>query len=158
MDRIPITKEGYQKIKAELERLKSVERRAVVEAIKEARGHGDLSENAEYDAAKERQGMIEAKIAEIESKMGKFEIIDTDNLSTDKVVFGVYVEIENVENNEIKKYRIVGPDESDISKGYISVFSPIARALIGKKVGDEVVVNAPGGEIEYEIINITKDA
>lgn len=158
MDKIPITKEGYQKIKAELERLKSVERRAVVEAIKEARGHGDLSENAEYDAAKERQGMIEAKIAEIESKMGKFEVIDTDNLTTDKVVFGVYVEIENVENNEIKKYRIVGPDESDISKGYISVFSPIARALIGKKVGDEVVVNAPGGEIEYEIINITKDA
>lgn len=158
MDKIPITKEGYQKIKAELERLKSVERRAVVEAIKEARGHGDLSENAEYDAAKERQGMIEAKIAEIESKMGKFEVIDTDNLTTEKVVFGVYVEIENVENNEIKKYRIVGPDESDISKGFISVFSPIARALIGKKVGDEVVVNAPGGEIEYEIINITKDA
>lgn len=158
MDRIPITKEGYQKIKAELERLKSVERRAVVEAIKEARGHGDLSENAEYDAAKERQGMIEAKIAELESKMGKFEIIETDNLTTDKVVFGVYVEIENVENNEIKKYRIVGPDESDISRGFISVFSPIARALIGKKVGDEVVVNAPGGEIEYEIINITKDA
>ncbi|UOD34334.1 transcription elongation factor GreA [Deferribacteraceae bacterium V6Fe1] len=158
MDRIPITKEGYQKIKTELERLKSVERRAVVEAIKEARGHGDLSENAEYDAAKERQGMIEAKIAELESKMGKFEIIDTDNLTTDKVVFGVYVEIENVESDEIKKYRIVGPDESDISRGYISVFSPIARALIGKKVGDEVVVNAPGGEIEYEIINITKDA
>ncbi|MBZ4671931.1 transcription elongation factor GreA [Deferribacterales bacterium Es71-Z0220] len=158
MDRIPITKEGYQKIKSELERLKTVERRAVVEAIKEARGHGDLSENAEYDAAKERQGMIEAKIAELESKMGKFEIIDTDNLTTDKVVFGVYVEIENVESDEIKKYRIVGPDESDISRGYISVFSPIARALIGKKVGDEVVVNAPGGEIEYEIINITKDA
>lgn len=158
MDRIPITKEGYQKIKAELERLKSVERRAVVEAIKEARGHGDLSENAEYDAAKERQGMIEAKIAELESKMSKFEIIETDNLTTDKVVFGVYVEIENIENDEIKKYRIVGPDESDISKGYISVFSPIARALIGKKVGDEVVVNAPGGEIEYEIVNITKDA
>jgi len=158
MDRIPITKEGYQKIKAELERLKNVERRAVVEAIKEARGHGDLSENAEYDAAKERQGMIEAKIAELESKMGKFETIETDNLTTDKVVFGVYVEIENIENNEIKKYRIVGPDESDISRGYISVFSPISRALIGKKVGDEVVVNAPGGEIEYEIINITKDA
>lgn len=158
MDRIPITKEGYQKIKSELERLKTVERRAVVEAIKEARGHGDLSENAEYDAAKERQGMIEAKIAELESKMGKFEIIDTDNLTTDKVVFGVYVEIENVESDEIKKYRIVGPDESDISRGYISVISPIARALIGKKVGDEVVVNAPGGEIEYEIINITKDA
>jgi transcription elongation factor GreA len=155
MDRIPITKEGLEMIKTELERLKTIERRAVVEAIKEARGHGDLSENAEYDAAKERQGMVEAKIAELESKLGKFEVIDTSNVKTDKVVFGVYVEIENVENEEIKKYRIVGPDESDLSKGYISVFSPVARALIGKKVGDIAVVNAPKGEIEYEIIKIS---
>jgi len=157
MDRIPITKEGFEKIKAELERLKTIERRAVVEAIKEARGHGDLSENAEYDAAKERQGMVEAKIAELEGKIGKFEVIDTSNVKTDKVVFGVYVEIENVESEEVKKYRIVGPDESDLSKGYISVFSPVARALIGKKVGDIAVVNAPKGEIEYEIINIFAD-
>jgi len=157
MDRIPITKEGFEKIKAELERLKTIERRAVVEAIKEARGHGDLSENAEYDAAKERQGMVEAKIAELEGKIGKFEVIDTSNVKADKVVFGVYVEIENVESEEVKKYRIVGPDESDLSKGYISVFSPVARALIGKKVGDIAVVNAPKGEIEYEIINIFAD-
>jgi len=157
MDRIPITKEGFEKIKAELERLRTIERRAVVEAIKEARGHGDLSENAEYDAAKERQGMVEAKIAELEGKIGKFDVIDTSNVKTDKVVFGVYVEIENIESEEVKKYRIVGPDEIDLSKGYISVFSPVARALIGKKVGDIAVVNAPKGEIEYEIINIFAD-
>ncbi|AEI14700.1 MULTISPECIES: transcription elongation factor GreA [Flexistipes] len=154
MDRIPITKEGFQKIKEELERLKTKERKDVVEAIKEARAHGDLSENAEYDAAKDRQGMLEAKIAELESKMSKFEVIDTKNLKGDKVVFGATVKIENVETDEIKEYRIVGPDESDISKGDISVLSPLARALVGKKVGDETVVNAPGGEIEYEIVEI----
>jgi len=154
MDRIPITKEGFQKIKEELERLKTKERKDVVEAIKEARAHGDLSENAEYDAAKDRQGMVEAKIAELESKMSKFEIIDTKNLKGDKVVFGATVKIENVETDEIKKYRIVGPDESDISRGDISVLSPLARALVGKKVGYETVVNAPGGEIEYEIVEI----
>ncbi|TYB33496.1 MAG: transcription elongation factor GreA [Flexistipes sinusarabici] len=154
MDRIPITKEGFQKIKEELDRLKTKERKDVVEAIKEARAHGDLSENAEYDAAKDRQGMLEAKIAELESKMSKFEVIDTKNLKGDKVVFGATVKIENVETDEIKEYRIVGPDESDISKGDISVLSPLARALVGKKVGDETVVNAPGGEIEYEIVEI----
>ncbi|HCW93954.1 MAG TPA: transcription elongation factor GreA, partial [Flexistipes sinusarabici] len=135
-------------------RLKTKERKDVVEAIKEARAHGDLSENAEYDAAKDRQGMLEAKIAELESKMSKFEVIDTKNLKGDKVVFGATVKIENVETDEIKEYRIVGPDESDISKGDISVLSPLARALVGKKVGDETVVNAPGGEIEYEIVEI----
>jgi len=155
MDRIPITKEGFQKIKEELDRLKTKERKDVVEAIKEARAHGDLSENAEYDAAKDRQGMLEAKIAELESKMSKFEVIDTKNLKGDKVVFGATVKIENVETDEIKEYRIVGPDESDISKGDISVLSPLARALVGKKVGDETVVNAPGGEIEYEIVEIS---
>jgi transcription elongation factor GreA len=155
MDRIPITKEGFEKIKAELEKLKSVDRKEIIEAIKEARGHGDLSENAEYDSAKERQGMIEGRIAELESKMGKFEVIDTSNLSGDKVVFGATVEIENIDTDEVKKYKIVGPDEADISKGLISVLSPVARALIGKQVGDEVVVNAPGGELEYEIIKIS---
>jgi transcription elongation factor GreA len=155
MERIPITKEGFEKIKMELERLKSVDRKEVIEAIKEARGHGDLSENAEYDSAKERQGMIEGRIAELESKMGKFEVIDTSSLKGDKVIFGATVEIENIDTEEIKKYRIVGPDEADISKGLVSVLSPVARALIGKKIGDEAIVNAPGGEIEYEIVNIT---
>lgn len=154
MDRIPITQEGYQNIKEELDRLKTKERKDVVEAIKEARAHGDLSENAEYDAAKDRQGMLEAKIAELESKMSKFEVIDTKNLKGDKVVFGATVKIENIDTEEIKEYRIVGPDESDISRGDVSVLSPLARALVGKKVGDEAVVNAPGGEIEYEIVEI----
>lgn len=155
MDRIPITPEGYEKLKKELERLKTVERKEVIEAIKEARAHGDLSENAEYDAAKERQGLIEAKIAELESKIGRFEVIDSSNFSGDKVVFGVYVEIENVENGEKRRYRIVGPDEADISKGYISVVSPIAKALMGKSIGDTVIVRAPGGDKEYEILDIS---
>ncbi|MCX8084159.1 MAG: transcription elongation factor GreA [Calditerrivibrio sp.] len=155
MDRIPITPEGFEKIKKELERLKTVERKEVIEAIKEARAHGDLSENAEYDAAKERQGLIEAKIAELESKIGRFEVIDPSNFSGDKVVFGAYVEIENIETGETKRYRIVGPDEADISKGYISVLSPIAKALMGKSVGDTVLVKAPGGDKEYEILDIS---
>lgn len=154
MDRIPITKEGLQMIKQELEKLKTKDRKEVVEAIKEARAHGDLSENAEYDAAKERQGMLEAKINELESKMSKFDVIDIKSIKSDKVVFGATVKIENIETDEVKTYRIVGPDEADISKGDISVVSPLARALIGKKVGDETVVNAPGGETEYEIIGI----
>lgn len=154
MERIPITKEGFENIKILLEKMKRVDRKEVVEAIKEARSHGDLSENAEYDAAKERQGMIEAKIAEIEGKMGKFDVIDTANIKTDRVVFGVTVELENIESEEIKTFKIVGPDEADIKKGTISILSPVARALIGKRVGDEVTVHAPGGEIEYEVKKI----
>lgn len=154
MERIPITKEGFENIKILLEKMKRVDRKEVVEAIKEARSHGDLSENAEYDAAKERQGMIEAKIAEIEGKMGKFDVIDTANIKTDRVVFGVTVELENIESEEIKTFKIVGPDEADIKRGTISILSPVARALIGKRVGDEVTVHAPGGEIEYEVKKI----
>lgn len=154
MDRIPITKEGYEKLKKELERLKVVERKEVIEAIKEARAHGDLSENAEYDAAKERQGLIEGKIAELESKMSRFDVIDPSQIKGDKVSFGVYVEIENVDTGETKRYRIVGPDEADISKNYISVLSPIAKALMGKKVGDTAIVRAPAGDKEYEILDI----
>jgi len=155
MDRIPITVEGHKAVKAELERLKTVERKEVVEAIAEARGHGDLSENAEYDAAKERQGMIEARINELESKMGRFDVIDTTNLKSDKVIFGATVVIENLDTEERKTYKIVGPDEADISKGTISIMSPIARALINKRVEDDAVVQAPGGDVEYEIINIS---
>ena len=155
MDRIPITTEGFATVKKELEKLKTVDRKEVVAAIEEARSHGDLSENAEYDAAKERQGMIEARIAELEGKMGRFQVIDTTALSGDKVVFGATVIIENVETEEKKKYKIVGPDEANISKGTISVMSPLSRALINKKKGDDVVVQAPGGDIEYEIIDVT---
>lgn len=154
MDRIPITTEGYATLKKELERLKSVDRKEIVLAIEEARSHGDLSENAEYDAAKERQGMIEARIAELESKMGRFQVIDTSSLSGEKIVFGATVVIENVETSEKKKYKIVGPDEANISKGTVSIMSPLARALVNKKAGDDVIVQAPGGDIEYEIIEV----
>lgn len=155
MERIPITKEGFDKLRDELKRLKTVERRDVIEAIKDARSHGDLSENAEYDAAKEKQGFIEARIAELESKLSKMEIIDISSIKSEKVTFGAKVEIENLDSGDIKTYKIVGPDESDIKNNLISVLSPIARALIGKKVGDDAVVNTPSGEVEYEIINIS---
>jgi transcription elongation factor GreA len=155
MERIPITKEGFDRLRDELKRLKTVERRDVIEAIKDARSHGDLSENAEYDAAKEKQGFIEARIAELESKLSKMEIIDISSIKSEKVTFGAKVEIENLDSGDIKTYKIVGPDESDIKNNLISVLSPIARALIGKKVGDDAVVNTPSGEVEYEIINIS---
>ena len=154
MDRIPITTEGYAKLKKELEKLKTVDRKEIVAAIEEARSHGDLSENAEYDAAKERQGMIEARIGELEGKMGRFQVIDTTSLSGDKIVFGATVVIENLETEEHKTYKIVGPDEANISNGTISIMSPLSRALINKKVGDEVLVIAPGGEIEYEVLEV----
>jgi len=154
MARIPITTEGYTRLKKELERLKTVERKEVVAAIAEARSHGDLSENAEYDAAKERQGMIEARIGELEGKIGRFQVIDTSTISSDKVVFGATVVIENIETEEQKTYKIVGPDEANISNGTISIMSPLARALVNKKVGDEALVVAPGGEREYEILEV----
>lgn len=154
MERIPITKEGLQKLKKELEKLRTIDRKEAVEAISEARSHGDLSENAEYDAAKERQGLIEARIAELESKIGRFDVIDISSLSSNKVIFGATVTIQNIETDERKTYKIVGPDEADISSGTISILSPLARALVNKKVGDETIVLAPGGEIEYEVISI----
>lgn len=154
MERIPITKEGFDKLREELKRLKTVDRRDVIEAIKEARAHGDLSENAEYDIAKEKQGFVEARIAELESKLSKLEIIDIANIKSEKVTFGAKVEIENLDSGEIRVYKIVGPDESDIKNNMISVLSPIARALIGKKVGDVAVVVTPAGEVEYEVIKI----
>jgi transcription elongation factor GreA len=155
MERIPITKEGFNRLRDELKRLKTVERKDVIEAIKDARSHGDLSENAEYDAAKEKQGFIEARIAELESKLSKMEIIDISTIKSERVTFGAKVEIENLDSGDIRIYKIVGPDESDIKNNMISVLSPIARALIGKKIGDEAVVVTPSGEVEYEIINIS---
>jgi transcription elongation factor GreA len=155
MDNIPITPAGFARLKAELEKLRTVDRREIIEAIQEARSHGDLSENAEYDSAKERQGLIEARIAELESKLPRFDVIDTSAMSTDKVMFGVTVELENIDNGDKKIYTIVGPDEADISAGKVSILSPLSRAIIGKKAGDEVVVQAPGGDIEYEIIKVS---
>lgn len=154
MERIPITLQGYNNLKEELDRLRNVDSREVILAIQEARGHGDLSENAEYDAAKERQGMIEARISELESKMSLFDVIDISQMSGDKAVFGATVTLENLDTDERKEYMIVGSDEADISKGKISVLSPLARAVIGKKAGDEIVVQAPGGEVEYEILKV----
>lgn len=154
MERIPITLEGFTRLKTELERLKTVESPAVIEAIQEARGHGDLSENAEYDAAKERQGFIEARISELDSKMSRFDVIDISKMTGEKITFGATVTLENVETGEKKIYTIVGPDESDISQGKVSILSPLARAILGKKAGDDALVQAPGGEIEYEIIKV----
>ena len=154
MSRIPITKAGYEKLKAELDKLRNVDRNEVILAIQEARGHGDLSENAEYDAAKERQGMIEARINELEYKMSLFEIMDISKMAGDKVAFGATVTIENMDTEERKVYTIVGSDEADIFSGKISIMSPLAKAMLGKEVGDDFIVQAPKGDTEYEIIKI----
>ena len=154
MKRIPITKEGYEALKKESERLKYVERPSVIRSIEEARAHGDLSENAEYDAAKERQGFVEGRIAELEHKIAYADVIDPKTVSTESVVFGCTVVLENLETEEEVRYQVVGADESDVAKGRISVVSPLGRAMIGKKVGDEVVIQAPGGKREFEVIDI----
>jgi transcription elongation factor GreA len=146
---------GAQKLKEELHRLKTVERPAVIAAIAEARSHGDLSENAEYDAARERQAFIEGRIMELEGKLANAQIIDPKTLDADgRVVFGATVDLEATESGEQVTYQIVGEDEADVREGKISVTSPIARALIGKYAGDVVVVQAPGGAREYEILDV----
>lgn len=152
-DKVPMLQEGYDRLEAELKNLKSVERQAVVQAIEEARAHGDLSENAEYHAAKEKQGHIEGRIQELEGKLSRAQVIDPTTLSGDKVVFGATVTMLDENDDEIV-YQIVGGDEGDVKIGRISYQSPIARALIGRKVEDEVEVKAPGGERYYEITKI----
>ena len=154
MERIPMTRNGYQALKKELEHLKSVERPKVIRAIEEARSHGDLSENAEYDAAKERQAFIEGRVSELGFKLGNAEIIDTDNLPKDRAVFACTVVLENVDTGQDVEYQLVGPEESDIEKGRISVTSPLGKAIIGKKPGEEIVLNAPGGKRVYELVEI----
>jgi len=154
LERIPFTKKGYEVLKEEVRRLKSVERPKAIKAIAEARAHGDLSENAEYDAAKDRQGFVEAKIRELEHKVACADVIDPKTVNTESVVFGCTVVLENLDTEDNVEYQLVGPDESDIGNGRISVSSPLGRAMIGKKVGDEVVVQAPGGKRQYEVINI----
>ncbi|MCM3021648.1 transcription elongation factor GreA [Priestia megaterium] len=151
-----MTKRGAEQLRDELQRLKSVERPAVINAIAEARAQGDLSENAEYDAAKEKQGFIEGRIAELESKLSAAQIIDPTVLDADgRVVFAATVELEDLESGDTVKYQIVGDDEADIDHGLISVSSPIARALIGKSEGDVAAVQAPSGVREYEIISVS---
>ena len=155
MATIPLTVRGAGLLKEELQRLKAIERPAVIQAIAEARAQGDLSENAEYEAARERQGFIEGRIAELESKLANAQIIDPTELETDgRIVFGATVEIEDIESGEVSVYQIVGDDEADIKSGKISVSSPIARALIGKHVDDEAEVQAPGGVRQYQILSV----
>jgi len=154
VERVPITKEGYEVLKKELENLKTVERPQNIKAIEEARAHGDLSENAEYSAAKDRQSFLEGRIGELGYKIANADIIDPANIPKDRVVFGSSVLLENVDTDEEVRYQLVGPDESDIEKGRISVSSPLGKAMIGKVPGDEVVLNAPGGKRCYELVEI----
>ncbi|MCI5071901.1 transcription elongation factor GreA [bacterium] len=156
MDRVPMTEEGKRNLQEELNQLKNVERPKISADIEEARGHGDLKENAEYHAAKEKQGMVEARIRFLEDQFARAEVIDVNSLSTDKVVFGLTVTLYDAEQDKEMKYRIVGDVESNLEKGDISINSPIARALIGKQEGDIALVRAPGGERELEIVSIDK--
>lgn len=154
MKKIPMTVEGHEQLKEELEHLKKVERPKVVEAIEVARGHGDLSENAEYDAAKEKQGFIEGRISELEGKIANARIIDPQDLSGDRVKFGATVTIFDFDDDAEKTYQIVGDDEADIKEDKISYSSPIAQALIGQREETEVTIDTPGGEKLVEIVSV----
>ncbi|MEM6626261.1 MAG: transcription elongation factor GreA [Pseudomonadota bacterium] len=154
MQRIPMTAEGFQALEAELKILKVEERPAVIQAIAEAREHGDLSENAEYHAAKERQSFIEGRVAELEDKLARADVIDTTKLSGETVKFGATVKVVDEDTEEEGVYKIVGDDEADVASGKISISSPIARALIGKEEGDVAEVSAPGGAKSFEIMSV----
>ncbi|MEM7748390.1 MAG: transcription elongation factor GreA [Pseudomonadota bacterium] len=154
MERVPMTVEGHAALEAELHRLKSEERPRIIQAIAEARAHGDLSENAEYHSAKEAQGMNEAKVAELEDKLGRADIVDPSTLSGDSVKFGATVKLVDEDTEEEVTYKIVGEMEADVKAGKVSVTSPIARALIGKSAGDSVEVNTPKGGRSYEILKL----
>ena len=155
MATIPLTRRGAEKLREELNRLKSVERHAAIQAIAEARSHGDISENAEYEAAKDKQGFIEGRIAEVESKLAAAQIIDPKTIDADgRVVFGSTVDLEEEDSGASVTYQIVGEDEADLKQGLINVSSPIARALIGKEEGDTAEVQAPGGTKRYEIVAV----
>ena len=153
MDRVPMTPEGHAALAAELNALKA-ERPKISQEIGIARDHGDLKENAEYHAAKDKQGMCEARIADIEDKLARAEVIDPSTLGGDKVKFGAFVELEDMDNGKLVTYRLVGPDESDLEQGKISITSPVARAIVGKEVGDEVQVQTPGGVRNYEVSDV----
>jgi transcription elongation factor GreA len=154
MQKIPMTAGGYQRLEAELKNLKTVERPAVIRAISEAREHGDLSENAEYHAAKERQGWIETRILELEDKLRRAEVIDVSKLSGDRVKFGATVVLADEDTGEESTYQIVGADEADIKSGLLSITAPLARALVGKAEGDNVEVATPSGAKAYEIVSV----
>jgi transcription elongation factor GreA len=154
MEKIPMTASGYQQLEAEVKRLKSVERPRIIRAIEEARSHGDLSENAEYHAAKEAQGFNESRVAELEDRLSRAEVIDVSKLSGKTVKFGATVTVVDEDTDEEQSYQIVGDFEADVKEGRVSISSPIARALIGKEVGDTVEVATPGGGKSYEIVAI----
>lgn len=155
MERIPMTSEGHQALVEEVKFLKSVERPRIIKAIAEARAHGDLSENAEYHAAKEQQGLNESRVLELEDKLSRAEVIDVSKLSGESVMFGATVTLIDEDTEDEVKYQIVGEMEGDVKKGKVSVTSPIARAMIGKTVGDSVEVNTPGGGKSYEILKVS---
>jgi transcription elongation factor GreA len=152
-DTLPMTVRGKALLEAELKKLMLEDRPAVIRAIEEARAHGDISENAEYDAAKERQGMIEGRIGEIQGKLAGAEIVNPAEIKSDRVVFGAHVKIVDQETEEEATYQIVGVDEADVKKGMISILSPLARAMIGKKVGDVVTVQSPKGDKDFEVLS-----
>jgi len=154
MERVPMTTEGFKTLEAELQRLKAEERPRIIQAIAEARSHGDLSENAEYHAAKEAQGLNESKVADLEDKLSRAEVIDTTKMSGDKIKFGATVTLIDEDTDEKVKYKIVGETEADVREGKVSITSPIARALIGKGKGDNAEVTTPKGSKSYEIIKI----
>jgi len=154
MARTPITKKGYRALQAELERYKKVERPKNIRDIEEARAHGDISENAEFEAAKERQSHIDGRIRDLEHKLAEAEIIDTSNFSTEKIVFGATVTVKELQTDKEQRYTLVGQDEADLKNGKISVQSPVGRALIGKRVGDSVKVQTPAKIAEYEVLEI----
>jgi transcription elongation factor GreA len=154
LEQVPITKEGYEALKKELEYLKKVERPKNIKAIEEARSHGDLTENAEFEAAKDRQAFIDGKLSDLEYKLSRADIIDSATLPNDRAVFASSVVLENIDTGEDVKYKLVGPDEANIEKGRISVHSPLGRAIIGKKPGDEIILQAPGGKRVYELVEI----
>lgn len=157
MERVPITVDGFETLKKELKQLKTVERPENIQAIEVARAHGDLSENAEFDAAKERQAFIEARINDLQYKIGNADVIDPSKLPTDKVVFGSTFILENIDSGEEVKYQLVGQEESDIGKGKVSISSPLGAAILGKEPDDEIVVQAPGGKRAYELVEIINE-
>lgn len=154
MERVPITREGYETLKKELEYLKKVERPKNIMAIEEARSHGDITENADFEAAKDRQAFIEGRLNQLEYKLSRADIIDPDTLPKDRAVFSRSVVLENIDTGENVEYQLVGPDESNIEAGRISVSSPLGKAIIGKRPGDEITLQTPGGKRSYELVAI----
>jgi transcription elongation factor GreA len=154
MSTVPMTVKGKRKLEEELKQLKTHERPKVIQAIATARSHGDLSENAEYDAAREQQGFIEGRIKDLEDKIARSQAVDPSQIRSDRIVFGATIEVKDLETDTTKKYQIVGVDESDIKEGKLSIESPIARQLLNKKEGDVVTIRVPKGELEYEVVSI----